>query len=224
MAHDIQRRLAVLALTDLQEWRVAGGLHRIALGIDQKQAVLLSPDLAAEDETGLGAAAALAHLGFELLLHRHADPAHVVGRLEQVAGAQQVGVRRRSGGRRGGWRRGFSERVGGQGALQGGCFGPTPPLGAEGGGEGGGGPGWKVGARVVPLVQVALDPVEHRLGGGQVARRQQHEQPVGCRLEHMHLAVGGDVVHPRIGARIGGEYQARVQQKGHAVGHRAPRG
>ncbi|MNE79892.1 hypothetical protein D3C80_1764170 [compost metagenome] len=69
-----------------------------------------------------------------------------------------------------------------------------------------------------PLRQQADDT----LGGGQVAGALQHYHPV-LPGEEVQLAEGGDVVHPRIGARVGGEDDAILQAHGDAIGHgRAP--
>jgi hypothetical protein len=69
-------------------------------------------------------------------------------------------------------------------------------------------------------IEIAADPADHLLGGGQIAGRQQHEQPIRRRLEHIELAVGGDVVDPGIGAGIGDQHQALLQPVANAVGHR----
>lgn len=69
------------------------------------------------------------------------------------------------------------------------------------------------------LIQVALDVVDHGLGGGQVAGGQKHEQPVGSRLEGVQLSVRRDVVDPGVGAGIGGHHQTGLQPEPHAIGH-----
>ena len=50
------------------------------------------------------------------------------------------------------------------------------------------------------LSDVLLDLLHHRLGRGQVAGREQHELTLARRPETVHLAVGADAVHTRIGA------------------------
>ncbi len=77
------------------------------------------------------------------------------------------------------------------------------------------------GERLASVVgaQVAVDPIEHLLGGGQVACRLDHECPVGGRAQNVHLAVQADVVDPGTGARVGQEDDAVVEAKGEAVGH-----
>ena len=67
--------------------------------------------------------------------------------------------------------------------------------------------------------QVLVDAVEHLLGGGQVARRLQHEDPVGVGLEEVHLAVRADVVDPGVGAGVAQEDESLVEADGQAVGH-----
>ena len=69
------------------------------------------------------------------------------------------------------------------------------------------------------IVYVAPDMVHDLLGGGEVAGRKDHEQAIGRGREHMHLAVGGHVVHPGIGARIRGEHEAVLERKPDAIGH-----
>ena len=70
------------------------------------------------------------------------------------------------------------------------------------------------GEQLLPLCQQADDT----LGGGQVARALQHDHPV-FPGEEVQFAEGGDVIHPRIGARIGREHHAVLQAHGDTVGH-----
>ena len=52
----------------------------------------------------------------------------------------------------------------------------------------------------IRMVDVPLNVIHHFLGSSQIARRQNDKNPVLGRLEDMHLAVGGDVVHTSVGA------------------------
>ena len=60
----------------------------------------------------------------------------------------------------------------------------------------------------------------HGLGDRQVARGLQHQHPIARLLQDRGLAERADVIDARAGARIGQEDQARIEQHGHAVGHR----
>ena len=76
-------------------------------------------------------------------------------------------------------------------------------------------------ALTVPrLVHVLCDPVEHLLGGGEVAGRLQHEGAVRPGVDHMELAVGADVVEPGVGSGVGDEEQGVGEARRKAVGHR----
>jgi hypothetical protein len=68
-------------------------------------------------------------------------------------------------------------------------------------------------------VQVALDLVDHSLGRGQVAGGQEHEQPVGSRLEDVQLPVRRDVVDTGVGPGVGRHHQAVLQPEPDAIGH-----
>ena len=61
------------------------------------------------------------------------------------------------------------------------------------------------------VVEVALDPVEHLLGGGQVAGRLDEERAVLGRLEHEQLPVGADVVDAGVGAGVRQQDEALVE-------------
>ena len=70
------------------------------------------------------------------------------------------------------------------------------------------------GKELLPLRQQADDA----LGSGQIAGALQHQHPV-LPVEEVQFAEGGDVIHPRIGARVGGKHHAVLQAHGDAVGH-----
>ena len=60
-----------------------------------------------------------------------------------------------------------------------------------------------IGFRLISLnlwIEVALDPADDGLGGGEISRCQEHENPIRSRLENIHLAVAGYVVHASIRA------------------------
>ena len=195
MAHVIEGGFAIFAFADLQEGGFRRGHDRVALRIDQVEAMGLAGDLAPQDEAGFAAGASLPQGRGEGPLHCHAEAAHVVGRLEQVAGREQIMALVRWAGR------GRLRRLGRS-------HGAVAPIANHRGGRGG-----------VIKVQIPADPVQHRLGGAEVARRHQHEQPIRGGLEHMELAVAGDVIHPRIGAAVGYEHQAALEQEANAIGH-----
>jgi hypothetical protein len=66
-------------------------------------------------------------------------------------------------------------------------------------------PGFIAGARLL------LEDVDRVLGDREVARREGHDDAVGIAGEHAHLRKPGDVVHPRVGARIGRENHPGIQ-------------
>src|SRR5690606_6991448 len=72
-----------------------------------------------------------------------------------------------------------------------------------------------IGAVAVELGQ----QVHHSLADRQVAGGQQHHDAVAGLLEDVQLAGNADLVHARVGARVGQENQARVQAGGYTVGH-----
>jgi hypothetical protein len=77
------------------------------------------------------------------------------------------------------------------------------------------------GQALAPVVgaQVAVDPSQHLVGGGQAAGGLHHEGAVRAGVDHVELAEGADVVDPRVGAGVGQEQQPGVEAEGEAVGH-----
>ena len=70
------------------------------------------------------------------------------------------------------------------------------------------------------IVRGALaQQAEHALGGGQIAGRQQYQQPLAGLFEQLQLAEGGNVIDTGIGARIGCKQQAILQVHGDAISH-----
>ena len=67
--------------------------------------------------------------------------------------------------------------------------------------------------------QVAVDPIEDFLGGREVPGGLDHECPVGRALDHVHLAVGADVVDAGARAGVGQEDDPVVELDREAVGH-----
>jgi hypothetical protein len=63
---------------------------------------------------------------------------------------------------------------------------------------------------------------DHRLGGGEIARREQDHDPLARPLEHGELAHGRDVVDSGVGAGVGGEHQAAPDQDTDTIGHGLP--
>ena len=69
--------------------------------------------------------------------------------------------------------------------------------------------------------QVAVDPRQHLMGGGQAAGRLQHEGPVVAGVQHVQLAVGPDVVDAGVGAGVG--RGRSVRRRGASRGSRSRR-
>ena len=63
------------------------------------------------------------------------------------------------------------------------------------------------------------EEADHGLGGGEIARGQQHEHALAGLLPAMQLLEGGDIVDAGIGARVGREDEAFLEQHSYAVGH-----
>ena len=70
-------------------------------------------------------------------------------------------------------------------------------------------------------VRLAVEDVDHALGHGEVAGGQHHDHAVVLLLVDAHLREGRDVVHARVGARVGGEDHPGVEADGDAIGHGA---
>ena len=61
---------------------------------------------------------------------------------------------------------------------------------------------------------------DHRLGDGQIAGGEQHEDALAGLAPGVQLLELADIVDARIGARVGGHDEALVQQQSDAIGHR----
>ena len=74
-------------------------------------------------------------------------------------------------------------------------------------------------AAAVGMDRIFVQHVHHGLRYREVARRQQHQHAIAGTLEHVHLAEGVDVIDTRVGARVGKEHHAGVEQGRNAISH-----
>ena len=66
---------------------------------------------------------------------------------------------------------------------------------------------------------ILLDQVEGGLRHRQVARSQRHHHPIAGKLEYLHFAKGGDIVHSRIGAGVGRKHDTGIKHRRCTIGH-----
>ncbi len=71
------------------------------------------------------------------------------------------------------------------------------------------------------IFDIALQPGQRQLGGGQVAGGHQREHRLARIFEQVQLAIHAHIVQRSVGAGIGGEYQAFVHFDADAIGHGA---
>ena len=64
-----------------------------------------------------------------------------------------------------------------------------------------------------------LQNLSHRLCNGQIPGAHEHQNPIVGALEDRHLAIGRDLVHARVGARVGEKDQALIETGCDAVSH-----
>jgi 2-isopropylmalate synthase len=63
--------------------------------------------------------------------------------------------------------------------------------------------------RVVAEPGIVAQTLDYALGGGEIARRQQHEHALPRLHKGVHLGIGADIVDAGIGQRVGGEKACR---------------
>jgi hypothetical protein len=73
--------------------------------------------------------------------------------------------------------------------------------------------------RDVAVLGRLMQQIDHGLGDGEVAGREQHQDPLTRLVEGGHFAEGVDLVDPGVGPRIGQEHQPGVHQQADAVSH-----